>query len=137
MQLVDLLNRANNGYDDGYLENYFDSQTGEFVQGKGDTLAEFIVIELQETFEPKAPDEAQIDEAVRVMDMARRDIESVIQSLQGDWPCRYCEHMKRISSSRENYIGKCEFDLQPTYGNCGSFELAQCYEGHDPRKNKN
>ena len=81
MQLVDLLNKANKGYKDGYLENYFDPKTGEFVQGKGDTLAEFIVVELQETFDPKASDEAQINEALRAMDMARRDIDSVMQSL--------------------------------------------------------
>ena len=81
MKLVELLNKANEGYDDGFLENYFDPKTGDFIQGKGDVLAEFIVVELSETFDSKASDEAQIQEALRAMEMARGDISSVIEAL--------------------------------------------------------
>ena len=81
MTLVELLNKANEGYEDGYLENYFDPKTGEFVQGKGDTLSEFIVVELSETFDPDADDEAQLSEALSAMDMAKRDIEGVMAAL--------------------------------------------------------
>jgi len=81
MTLVELLNQANEGYEDGYLENYFDPKTGEFVQGKGDTLSEFIVVELSETFDPDADDETQLSEALSAMDMAKRDIEGVMAAL--------------------------------------------------------
>jgi len=81
MKLVELLNKANEGYEDGYLENYFDPKTGEFIQGKGDTLSEFIVVELSETFDPDADDETQIAEAIRAMDMTKRDIEGVMAAL--------------------------------------------------------
>jgi hypothetical protein len=49
-----------------------------------------------------------------------------------NWPCRYCGRLKDISKPREKYIGKCELNLNPE--TCGKFELAKCYEGHDPRE---
>ncbi len=51
-----------------------------------------------------------------------------------DWPCRYCEHLKKLSKGREKFVGGCEYGLLPE--TCGKFELAKCYEGHDPRKMK-
>jgi hypothetical protein len=134
MQIIDLLKRANTHYDDGYLENYFDPKTGEFVQGKGDLLSEFIVAELQETFDPMAPDQTQIDAAIEAMETAKSDIESVIQGLRGEWSCRYCENLVALNNPREKYVGGCKFGLRPE--TCGKFELAKCYEGHDPRQPK-
>jgi hypothetical protein len=81
MKLVELLKKANEGYDDGMLAEYFDEETGELVEGKGDTLAQFIVIEISETFSSEADDEDQIGEAIRVMEMAKRDIEGVMATL--------------------------------------------------------
>ena len=46
--------------------------------------------------------------------------------------CRYCEHLKEANPPWEKYIGKCKFGLRPD--SCGRFELAKCYEGHDPRQ---
>lgn len=48
------------------------------------------------------------------------------------WSCRFCEHLKDTSKPRQEYIGTCEFGLAPE--TCGKFELAKCYEGHDPRE---
>ena len=83
MKLVDLMKRANAGYPDGYLGQYFQYKTGEPVEGSGDTLAEFIVRELAETFEPDASDEDQIDRAVEVLEKATSDLASVMAALRG------------------------------------------------------
>jgi len=49
LSLVELLNLANEVYDDGCLAEYFDSDTGTPRAGSGDTLAEFIVREIHDT----------------------------------------------------------------------------------------
>ena len=82
LTLAGLLNMANEGYSDGYLSEYFDTETGEPRDGEGDTLAKFIVLELKDTFDPDATREEQIEEARRVLNNAIRDIEQVIQALQ-------------------------------------------------------
>ena len=66
MDIKELLDKANEGYPDGFLAEYYDDE-GNFREGRGDTLAEFIVVELIETFDPDATEEEQLDEAVRVM----------------------------------------------------------------------
>lgn len=86
MTLLELLNLANKGYPDGGVATYYDEATGECLPeadlGMGDTLAEFIVIELSETFDLDAEEEAQIAEAIRVMQRAGDDITDVINSLE-------------------------------------------------------
>jgi len=86
MKLVDLLNKASAGYDDDFLSEYFDTDTGDLKEGHGDTLAEFIVVELTETFDSDGDDEDQMSEAVRVMERAKRDLEDVITALLKSWP---------------------------------------------------
>lgn len=46
MKLIDLLNIANKGYPDGFLSEYYNHESGDPIDGSGDTLAKFIVIEL-------------------------------------------------------------------------------------------
>jgi len=84
MKLVELLNRANAGYEDGYLANYFDPKTGarEYA-GSGDVLAEFIVAELSETF-IAGTDEEQTTEAMRVLERARARLQNCIDALEID-----------------------------------------------------
>jgi len=48
--------------------------------------------------------------------------------------CRYCKHLVDVSAPRAKYIGRCEYRLEPE--TCGKFELAECYEGHDPREDQ-
>lgn len=82
MTILEILNAANEGNPDKYLVDYYDTKTGEFDEsGSGDTLAEFVVRELIETFVAKDTDEEQIDEAVRVMERAREELENVINAL--------------------------------------------------------
>jgi hypothetical protein len=80
--ILELLNAANQGYPDGYLAEYYDTKTGALKKrGSGDTLAKFIVLELIDTFDSKASEDSQIDEATRVLESARRDLLGVIEAL--------------------------------------------------------
>ncbi|HKS75083.1 MAG TPA: hypothetical protein VJQ82_17885 [Terriglobales bacterium] len=82
MKLVELLERASQGYPDEYLRENYDRTTGERKRGSGDTLAEFIVVELSETFDPEASDEEQIVEAVRVLEGAINELQGTIAALE-------------------------------------------------------
>lgn len=82
MTQLELLEAANAGYPDAYLAVYYDEKTGESREGSGDTLAEFIVSELTETFNRRESAQDQIAEAVRVMEVARDNISGVIRALQ-------------------------------------------------------
>jgi len=83
MTLVQLLNKANEGYDDHFLSEYFHPKTGKFNRkAEGDGLARFIVIEISETFDAESTDLQQVDEAIRVMIQAREDIRRVIVALR-------------------------------------------------------
>ncbi len=83
MQLVELLNRANKGYPDGYLSEYYDAATGQPKPGSGDTLAKFVVLELAETFDPEATDEEQINQAARVLERGALDLLCAVWILRG------------------------------------------------------
>ena len=54
------------------LQHYLDPDGGP-----GDTLAKFIAIELVKTFDKDANDAEQLHEAMRVMEVGRKNIESV------------------------------------------------------------
>jgi hypothetical protein len=82
MKLVTLLNQLNDHYDDGYLANYYDQETGAKKKGEGDTFAEFVVIEVSETFDENAEDEEQIEEACTVLESARRQLEDLVNGLR-------------------------------------------------------
>ena len=82
LTLVELLNLANEAYADGYLAEYFDPETGERRQGSGDTLAQFIVAELRDTFDAEVSRSAQLQEGRRVLSNAIDDLEGVIERLQ-------------------------------------------------------
>ena len=82
LTLLELLSIANKAYPDEYLSNYYNPDTGAKVKGSGDGLAEFIVIELIETFEMRAPREEQKDTAIRVMHSAVRQLKSVVAALE-------------------------------------------------------
>ena len=81
MKLVEILNKANEGYDDGFLTEYYNETTGELKDGFGDGLAKFIVVEIAETYDSEASDEDQINEAVRVLEAAKQDLDGVIDAL--------------------------------------------------------
>jgi hypothetical protein len=82
LSLPALLQLANSAYPDGFLEEYFDLETGARHQGSGDTLVEFVVIEISETFDPNLTRAEQLAEARRVLSRATRELEEVIQALE-------------------------------------------------------
>lgn len=69
-----------------YPDRYLDTVMEDFLKGNehstGDTLAEFIVCELAETFDPAASFEDQIWEAQRVMVNAERDVAGVRRAIE-------------------------------------------------------
>lgn len=83
MTLVELLNRANEAYPDNYLNTYYDPLTGELdAEAWGDTLAEFIVIELKDTFDPDATNEVQLRTAREALQRAIHELDAVVQHLE-------------------------------------------------------
>jgi hypothetical protein len=83
VKLGQLMAGANSKYPDEYLSQYFDMAREKFLtRGCGDGLARFIVVEIRETFEPAATDEAQVDEAIRVLEQGKKDLESAIRGLR-------------------------------------------------------
>jgi hypothetical protein len=75
MTLEELIKIADSGYADNAIIQAHEGK------GVGDTLAEFIAIEIKETFDPDADNDTQINEAMRVMQTAAREIKAVISSL--------------------------------------------------------
>jgi hypothetical protein len=83
MTLLQLLNTANKGYPDGFLENHYDNKTGKLKKStSGDSLARFIVVELSETFDPEKSDEIQASQAIDMMERAKDDLQGVIEALR-------------------------------------------------------
>jgi hypothetical protein len=82
MTLARLLKLANLGYPDRDLQHYFRPDgTERDPTYTWDTLAQFIVRELRDTYDPDASDLDQLAGAVRVLDAAKRDIDGVIDML--------------------------------------------------------
>jgi hypothetical protein len=82
MTLVRLLELANRGYPDRDLGRYFRADGSERApEHSWDTLAQFIVRELRDTYDPDASELKQLAEAVRVLERAKRDLDGVIAVL--------------------------------------------------------
>lgn len=89
MKKLDLLKLANQGYPDAYLAEYFWPETGDYrAEGFGDHLAEFIVCELLDTFDPEVSDQEQADTAYNALHSAVSDLRSVMAVLQAPAPAR-------------------------------------------------
>lgn len=86
MTLRELLNRANEGYPDYFLARYYDPKTGRRKRGSGDTLAEFVVAELTDTFDPDAMDAEQVKEAIWALERAKWNLDDTIAVLQARSP---------------------------------------------------
>jgi len=79
LKLADIIAIASHGYPDGLIALNFNPKTGHATTSlHGDGLANFIVRELCETFDAEAPRRDQINEAVRVISTAARELESVL-----------------------------------------------------------
>ena len=78
MKLSALIHKAAAGYPDARLLAYWDGRRAVSNPMGGDTLAEFIVRELCDTFDAKAGTAAQVAEAVRVLTRATEDLSAVL-----------------------------------------------------------
>ena len=81
MKLTDLIHKAASGYPDARLLAYWNGRQAVPNPVGGDTLAEFIVRELCDTFDDQADTSKQVAEAVRVLNRAKADLEVVITTL--------------------------------------------------------
>lgn len=82
--LNQLISRAASVYPDKFILEYWDMKAKcpkENPNG-GDTLAQFIALELADTFDPEADDKEQVETAVRVMQSAANDIAAVMEALR-------------------------------------------------------
>ena len=79
--LDEVLEIVDNAYPDGFTSNYWDPETQEMNEGaSGDTLAEFIVRELQGCV--CATTEDTLEEALRLMNKAVEDISGVRDAIE-------------------------------------------------------
>jgi len=85
MKLKELLDLADKAYaSEGMLDlaSYYDEAGNHANLDKpGDTLAAFVVTELAWTFDPKLDDEGQLQEAMRVIGAAEKDLHRVWMAL--------------------------------------------------------
>lgn len=77
MKLKQLIKIASDYYDDDLILKYHNKPN----DNHGDTLAEFIALELADTFDPNASNTQQLDEAVRVIDKAINQLTYVLCGL--------------------------------------------------------
>lgn len=81
MKIKELLDIANSGYPDQSLSEYYDAQ-GKPKKGHGDGLAQFVVIEICETFEEDGESDDQLWEARRAMTTAIEELHGVCEALR-------------------------------------------------------
>ena len=78
LSLNELIAIADAGYDDGLVQAYFEDRDGQH----GDTLAQFIALELADTFSEDQPKKDQIAAAIHVMTTAISQLVSVVNALE-------------------------------------------------------
>ena len=82
MKLNEIMEIIHGAYPDAMTRNYWDSVRRRPAPGVGDTLAEFIVKEIADTYDAETAHGTQLTEAIRVLERARSDIGSVVTALQ-------------------------------------------------------
>ena len=83
MTLNQLVCRAASAYPEAFVMEYW-NQASERPRANpegGDTLAEFVALELYESFDPEAGDDEQLATAVKVMQSAADDLLAVAHAL--------------------------------------------------------
>lgn len=80
MDLNKLIEIVDEGYPDGLVKACFEDGMKDGIQG--DTLALFIAREIDDNFDADATDKDQIEEALRVVFAARRELDEVCNVLK-------------------------------------------------------
>ncbi len=83
MKLGEIVAAADRYYPEDFVTRHFDPVRERVRRLRaGDDLAGFIVAEILETYEQSAGDEAQVVEAIRVLEQAKTDLESSLRGLR-------------------------------------------------------
>ena len=82
MKLNELLEIVHRAYPDEHTRRCWDAKKRKVRTGAGDTLAEFIVREIVDTYDAAATDRAQIADAVLAMNKAQSDLDAVAKALE-------------------------------------------------------
>ena len=82
MTLNELLEIVHRAYPDEQTRLCWNAKKQKVLTGAGDTLAEFVVGEIADTFDPNLPTEKQLDEALSAMRWAYTELEAVIRGLE-------------------------------------------------------
>jgi len=78
MKPEEIVKIADAAYPDGMVGLYL----GQPDEKHGDTLAQFIVFELQDVHDPDLSDDEQLEEAVRVMERAANELLHVAAAME-------------------------------------------------------
>ena len=82
MKLNALLEIVHRAYPEEHTRQCWDAKKQKVRTGTGDTLAEFLVAELVDTFDPDASAEKQLDVALCEMRWACTELTAVIEALE-------------------------------------------------------
>ena len=82
MTLNELLEIVHGAYPEEHTRQCWDAKKQKVRIGTGDTLAEFLVAELVDTYDPDAPAEKQLDVALCEMRWACTELTTVIEALE-------------------------------------------------------
>ena len=81
MKLNELLEIAHRAYPEEHTRLCWDAKRQKVRTGTGDSLAEFIVQEIADTFDADAPEENHLDAALSAMRWACTELTAVIEAL--------------------------------------------------------
>ena len=82
MKLNDLLEIAHRAYPEEHTRLCWDAKKQKVRTSTGDSLAEFVVREIADTFDADAPEENQLDAALSAMRWACTELTAVIEALE-------------------------------------------------------
>ena len=82
MTLNELLEIVHRAYPDELTRECWNQETQRACGGAGDTLAEFIVREIADTYDAKATDRAQVADALLAMHRAQSELDAVAKALE-------------------------------------------------------
>ena len=82
MTLNELLEIVHRAYPDEQTRLCWNAKKQKVRKGTGDTLAEFVVGEIADTFDPNVSTEKQLDEALSAMRWACTELEAVIRAFE-------------------------------------------------------
>lgn len=82
MKLNALLEIVHQAYPEEHTRQCWDAKKQKVRIGTGDTLAEFVVGEIVDTYDSDEPTEKQLDEALSAMRWACTELDAVVRALE-------------------------------------------------------